>query len=448
MRHAGATAPTQTASAPRVLDPAAHVLALSRRLIRAGAVLGSTTVLACLSLLGGAGVAPASAAETNCSAAANPIVCENALPGDPRSDWQVQGVGRSDDPGLRHVDERERRPDRVLQDRHPGELLPHRHPPARLLRRRRGADDRLEHQTDGDAAPETAGLPDEFLHRADRLRQLGRVGIVDGPEHRRLRASTSRIWCATTPVGKARSRSSCATTRATPKSCCRPPTRPGRRTTTTAATASTPARSPARRANRKPTRRPTRSPTTGRSTAPSRPTTASPYLYYAEYQMIYWLEEQGYNVSYTERVRSRQPGRAAEEPQGLHLQRPRRVLVGRAARERRSRPRSWGQPGVLQRQRGVLEDPLGSEHRRLEHAVPNADDLQGDALQRARRPRRPADLDRRLARPALQPAGRRRQARKRADRAAVPRQLGHLRYYGARPVRQRCACGATRPPPS
>jgi len=37
-------------------------------------------------------VAPAEA-EGECASAPNPIVCENALPGDPPSDWQVQGVG-------------------------------------------------------------------------------------------------------------------------------------------------------------------------------------------------------------------------------------------------------------------------------------------------------------------------------------------------------------------
>jgi hypothetical protein len=35
----------------------------------------------------------AAVAETECANAANPVACENALPGDPQSDWQVQGVG-------------------------------------------------------------------------------------------------------------------------------------------------------------------------------------------------------------------------------------------------------------------------------------------------------------------------------------------------------------------
>jgi hypothetical protein len=39
------------------------------------------------------GAAPALAEEDKCGEAANPIVCENALPGDPPNDWQVNGVG-------------------------------------------------------------------------------------------------------------------------------------------------------------------------------------------------------------------------------------------------------------------------------------------------------------------------------------------------------------------
>ncbi len=41
-----------------------------------------------------AGIATASS-ESECSAAANPIVCENAKPGTPRSEWEVSGIGDS-----------------------------------------------------------------------------------------------------------------------------------------------------------------------------------------------------------------------------------------------------------------------------------------------------------------------------------------------------------------
>ena len=75
-----------------------------------------------------------------------------------------------------------------------------------------------------------------------------------------------------------------------------------------------------------------------------------------------------------------------------------------AARERRSRARCRGEPRVLQRQRDVLEDALGAEHRRLEHAVPHADHLQGDALQRT-------DRSRRIRRPGPAPGATRASAR-------------------------------------
>ncbi len=194
---------------------------------------------------------PAAHAEGECASAPNPIVCENALPGDPAQRLADQRYWSRLHPGLCDVDERQRRPNGVLQDRHAGELLPHRHPAARLLRRRWRAYDRYGHQTDGDAAADSASMSARSIDRADRLRQLGRVGVMDGAQQCGLRAYTSRIWCATTtPAATARSRSSCATTPATRTSCCRPPTRPGRPTTTTAATACTRAPSRARRVTR------------------------------------------------------------------------------------------------------------------------------------------------------------------------------------------------------
>jgi Domain of unknown function (DUF4082)/Fibronectin type III domain/Bacterial Ig domain len=53
-------------------------------------LLGAVALLCGLVL---APVTPALAEEDKCAEASNPIVCENALPGDPMSNWQVNGVG-------------------------------------------------------------------------------------------------------------------------------------------------------------------------------------------------------------------------------------------------------------------------------------------------------------------------------------------------------------------
>ena len=58
--------------------------------------------------------------------------------------------------------------------------------------------------------------------------------------------------------------------------------------------------------------------------------------------MMYWLEENGYNVSYTSESEVDSNGALLEEPQGLHVQRPRRVLVGGPAGKRGSRAREAG----------------------------------------------------------------------------------------------------------
>ena len=121
------------------------------------------------------------------------------------------------------------------------------------------------HQTTP-ALPQTQpAVPDQRRDRPRRLRQLERVGDLDGPERRPSPASTSPTWCATTPAATARSRSSCATTRATPTCCSRPPTRPGR-PTTYGGNSLYNCTSAARRTPPTATRPRSRSPTTGRST--------------------------------------------------------------------------------------------------------------------------------------------------------------------------------------
>ena len=122
---------------------------------------------------------------------------------------------------------------------------------------------------------------------------------------------------------------------------------------------------PARRPTR-PTRAPERCPITGRSNTLREPNGTSDgrsCFLYAEYPMIRFLEENGYDVSYTTERRRRPSHGAARciDSTRSYLQ-PATTSTGRrskranvtAARERRR------QPGVLQRQRGVLEDALGA----------------------------------------------------------------------------------------
>ena len=123
--------------------------------------------------------------------------------------------------------------------------------------------------------------------------------------------------------------------------------------------------------------------------------TPEDWVFNAEYPMVRWLEANGYDVELHDR-RGQRPQRGADqEPQALHVRRPRRVLVGRSAGERRGGARRRRQPRVLQRQRGVLEDPLGE--RRRGRRPPDAGLLQGDARQREDRPGQSSDLDGDLA---------------------------------------------------
>ena len=148
------------------------------------------------------------------------------------------------------------------------------------------------------------------------------------PEHRRVRRLHRAPDAQRHGRRQPASSSSSATTRRTPTWWCRPPTRRGRRTTTTAATASTSARSPARRA----------SPSAYKAAykvSYNRPldTTEGPSALFtgAEYPMIRFLEANGYDATLHQRRRRAPPARAAAQPQAVHLERPRRVLVRDAA---------------------------------------------------------------------------------------------------------------------
>ena len=109
-------------------------------------------------------------------------------------------------------------------------------------------------------------------------------------------------------------------------------------------------------------------------------------VFNAEYPMIRWLEANGTTVAYTTGLDGDRRGALIRNHKVFlsvghdeYWSGPQRAAV-EAARDCRRAPR------VLQRQRHVLEDPLGAEHRRLANAVPDVRHLQGDTRQREDRP--------------------------------------------------------------
>ena len=86
---------------------------------------------------------------------------------------------------------------RHLQGRYHRDQLSARHLPPGLLRRPRRAQGR-DGAAHGGAAADPAGLPHRRGHGSDRLRQLGRLGVLGGARPTRPPASTSPSSCART----------------------------------------------------------------------------------------------------------------------------------------------------------------------------------------------------------------------------------------------------------
>ena len=122
-----------------------------------------------------------------------------------------------------------------------------------------------------------------------------------------------------------------------------------------------------RRARREtPTRTRARSPcpTTGPFDGTITQDNGRSYLFYAEYQMIRFIERNGYDASYTSQ---------ADVDANAALLRNHKMIIssghdeywsGPRARQRRGGARRRREPRVLQRQRGVLEDALAAQQRR------------------------------------------------------------------------------------
>ena len=130
----------------------------------------------------------------------------------------------------------------------------------------------------------------------------------------------------------------------------------------------------------------------------------SDWVFSTEYPMVRWLEANGYNVSYTSGLDTDRRGTLIKNHKVFLSVGHDEYWSGPAAHQRRGRAHGGRPSGLLQRQRSLLEDAVGSEHRWLRDGVSHAGELQGDARQSEDRPAGSADVDRHLARPAFQPA--------------------------------------------
>ena len=168
----------------------------------------------------------------------------------------------------------------------------------------------------------------------------------------------------------------------------------------------------------------------------TRATPTEDWLFNAEYPMVRWLERNGYDVSYSTDLDSDRHGSEILDHKVFmssghdeYWSGGQRASV-EAARDRGSQPR------VLQRQRDLLEDALGELDRRIEHALPDARQLQG--RRRAGQHRALQLLSELRLRPEFG----------RVDRVCGAR-TGRARTAGS--PRTRCparSAGATTPPPS
>ena len=413
--------------------------AAARALPRVARALGAVSLTALglfLSTALGSGAELAQAAPCD-PPIQNPIVCENSKPGNPQSEWDVSGGGRSQHPGLRHRHQRQPRRRRSTSRSTPPSTAYH----LDIYRMGYYGGDGARKvatvtpsatlpQTQPDCLDDaTTGLIDcgnwaslGLLGRAGRrrLRHLLRQArprrrhrpaashiffiVRDDDGHSDLLFQTSdTTWQAYNQYGG------------------------------NSLYAGGPGRSG--RAYKVSYNRPF----TDRGD--DRPRTRS---FNAEYPMVRWLER-------TATTSATSPASTATGAASEILEHKVFLSVGHdeywsgdAARQRRGGPRRRRQPRVLQRQRDLLEDPLGEQHRRRPTTAYRTLVSYKETHANAKiDPRRPERLDRDLARSALQPAGRRRPARERADRHAVHGQLRHLARSTCRRPTARCGSGAT-----
>ena len=374
-------------------------------------------------------------AQPSCGQLANPIACENALPGQSGQRVGRHRRGRREHPGLRHRHQRQPRRQTVrFKIKTHRDQLPPRHLPAGLLRRARArARSRRCSPRRRCRRPSRACLTDAATG-LDRLRQLGRVGVLGRARRTPSPASTSPGSSATDD----RRRQPHRLRRARRRRRLRPALpdlghdlaglQPLRRQQPLHAAR------PAGRAYKVSYNRPFT-----RATA----TAAEDWVFNAEYPMVRWLERNGYDVSYftgvdTDRRGARAPrttrssSRSATTSTGRAQQR----ANVEAARDAGVHLAFFSGNEVFWKTR--WEPSIDGAARRTARSSPT----------RRRTPTRRSiptpDVDRHLARPALQPARRRRPARERADRHALHGQRRRARRRSrCPPPTASCASGAT-----
>ncbi len=128
-------------------------------------------------------------------------------------------------------------------------------------------------------------------------------------------------------------------------------------------------------------------PFTTRDTAPE------DWVFNAEYPMVRWLEANGYDVSYATGVDSDRSGARILQHKVIPVRGHDEYWSGAAADQRRGCTSRRRSPGVLQRQRGLLEDALGEQHFLASDVVSHARQLQRNAREREDRSGRYEHVD-------------------------------------------------------
>ncbi len=153
-----------------------------RRIV--GRIVGAALMLVTLLAFGGP-TTPARAAGPCGPPVTSVIACENSKPGDPQSNWQVDGAGDPDPAGLHHGDERRPGDTGVAQGVGHRVDLSGRHPPIRLLPGQRGPQGRQPARPVPQDHP--ARVHDQLVHGSHRLRELVGVVDLDGADERGVR---------------------------------------------------------------------------------------------------------------------------------------------------------------------------------------------------------------------------------------------------------------------